>query len=87
MRINAFITVLAVIVGEMMWGIAGTFLAIPVIAIAKIIFDRVDTLKPWGLLLGEEKHEKHKRPLKVKPDTGKKEAADVKDTPEEEGSK
>lgn len=85
-RINAFITVLAVVVGEMMWGIAGTFLAIPVIAIAKIVFDRIDTLKPWGILLGDEKDER-KPPLQVKPDTGKQEASNVQDTPEREGDK
>ncbi len=57
-RINALITVLGVISGEMLWGISGMFLSIPVIAIAKIIFDRVETLKPWGLLLGDEEHDK-----------------------------
>jgi len=56
-RINALITVLGVIVGENIWGITGTFLAIPVIAMTKIIFDRIEPLKPWGLLLGDEKEE------------------------------
>ncbi|MEJ7769444.1 MAG: AI-2E family transporter [Chitinophagaceae bacterium] len=56
-RINALITLLGVIVGEMMWGIPGMFLAIPVIAITKIIFDRIESLQPWGLLLGDEKDE------------------------------
>lgn len=57
-RINALITLIAVIVGEMMWGISGMFLAIPVVAITKIIFDRIESLKPWGILLGDEKDEK-----------------------------
>ena len=57
-RINALITVLGVIAGEMIWGISGMFLSIPVIAITKIVFDRIDTLKPWGLLLGDEEKEK-----------------------------
>lgn len=57
-KINALITVLGVIVGEMIWGISGMFLSIPVIAVAKIIFDRVDSLKPWGLLLGDEEKPK-----------------------------
>ena len=56
-KINGQITLLGVIIGEMMWGIPGMFLSIPVIAIAKIIFDQVDSLKPWGLLLGDEKSE------------------------------
>lgn len=54
-RINAFITLLGVVVGEMIWGISGMFLSIPVIAIAKIIFDRIENLHPWGNLLGDEK--------------------------------
>jgi putative permease len=54
-RINAFITLLGVVIGEMIWGISGMFLSIPVIAIAKIIFDRIESLQPWGHLLGDEK--------------------------------
>jgi putative permease len=71
-RINALITVLGVIVGENIWGITGTFLAIPVIAMAKIIFDRIEPLKPWGMLLGDEKDEKEPEPLKqeIKEDGG-----------------
>lgn len=57
-KINALIVVLGVVIGEMLWGISGMFLAIPIIAIAKIIFDRVDGLKPWGMLLGDESGEK-----------------------------
>ncbi len=53
-RINALITILGVVLGEMLWGIPGMFLSIPVIAIMKIIFDRVESLQPWGLLLGDE---------------------------------
>ncbi|MEO6548781.1 MAG: AI-2E family transporter [Ferruginibacter sp.] len=56
-KINAFITLLGVIIGEMLWGISGMFLSVPVIAICKIVFDRIDSLNPWGLLLGDEKDE------------------------------
>jgi putative permease len=56
-RINAFITLMGVVLGEMIWGIPGMFLSIPFIAIAKIIFERVESLKPWGNLLGDEKIE------------------------------
>ena len=38
----------------MAWGISGMLLAIPTLAIMKIICDRVDSLRPWGYLLGEE---------------------------------
>lgn len=63
-RINALITVLGVIIGESVWGITGTFLAIPVIAMTKIVFDRVRPLKPWGMLLGDEKDEEQPEPLR-----------------------
>ena len=59
-KINALVTVLGVIIGEMLWGIPGMFLSIPVIAMTKIIFDRIESLKPWGILLGDdEKPSKH----------------------------
>ncbi|HWK04498.1 MAG TPA: AI-2E family transporter [Puia sp.] len=64
-RINALITILSVIIGEAVWGIPGTFLAIPIIAILKIVFDRIENLKPWGMLLGDEKDEKHPEPLRA----------------------
>jgi len=61
-KINALIAFIGIVVGEMIWGISGMFLCIPYLAMLKIIFDRVDNLKPWGLLMGEEhKPEKKKR--------------------------
>ena len=51
-RLNALITFLGIIIGEMLWGLSGMFLSIPTIAILKIIFDRVEGLKPYGYLLG-----------------------------------
>lgn len=51
-RLNALITFLGIVIGEMLWGLSGMFLSIPTIAILKIIFDRIESLKPWGFLLG-----------------------------------
>ncbi len=53
-QINALISLLAVFLGNLMWGIAGMFLMLPMVAVLKIIFDRVENLKPWGKLLGDE---------------------------------
>jgi predicted PurR-regulated permease PerM len=64
-KINAFITLIGVVVGEQLWGIPGMFLSIPVIAIAKIIFDRIESLQPLGMLLGHE--EVSKKPDKRLP--------------------
>lgn len=56
--INALITVIGVVAGEMLWGLPGMFLSVPVIAMAKIVCDRVEPLKPWAIILGHEKEEK-----------------------------
>lgn len=53
-KINALFAFIGIVVGEMIWGISGMFLCIPYLAMLKIIFDRVDDLKPWGILLGEQ---------------------------------
>ncbi|MFN5418066.1 MAG: AI-2E family transporter [Flavobacteriia bacterium] len=53
--INAFASMLAVIIGGAIAGVGGMFLAIPVLAILKVIFDHVENLKPYSLLIGEIK--------------------------------
>ncbi len=53
-KINALMTILGAVIGGSLIGIPGIFLALPTIAILKIIFDRVDDMKPWGMLLGDE---------------------------------
>jgi len=53
-KLNALITIVAVLIGGGLAGVAGMFLSIPGLAILKIIFDRVDELKPWGMLFGDE---------------------------------
>lgn len=60
-KINALFAFIGIVVGEMVWGISGMFLCIPYMAMLKIIFDRVDQLKPWGILLGGEDKPHKKR--------------------------
>ena len=52
-KINAFTTIIAMVLGELVWGVAGIFLAIPLIAMFKIICDHIESLKPYGFLIGE----------------------------------
>lgn len=52
-KINALFSIIVVFVGNAIWGISGMFLSIPLLAIVKLIFDHVEPLKPWGLLLGD----------------------------------
>lgn len=53
-KVNALVAIVGVLVGNAIGGVAGMFLALPVIAILKIVFDRIQALKPWGMLLGDE---------------------------------
>jgi len=52
-KINALITIFGVLAGGAIAGVSGMFLSIPFIAIIKVIFDRVEPLKPWGEILGD----------------------------------
>jgi predicted PurR-regulated permease PerM len=53
-KINALVTLLGVITGGSIWGVAGMFLSIPALGVLKVICDRVEGLKPYGLILGVE---------------------------------
>jgi predicted PurR-regulated permease PerM len=51
-KINALVSIVAVLAGAELWGVPGMFLSIPLTAIIKLVFDHVDGLKPLGYLLG-----------------------------------
>ncbi len=71
-KINALFSIIVVLVGNMLWGISGMFLSIPLLAIVKLIFDHIDSLKPWGFLLGDTMPEvMRKKPLTPKGGLGK----------------
>jgi predicted PurR-regulated permease PerM len=53
-QINALVSIIGIIIGNALGGITGMFLAIPIIAILKVIFDRIDALEPWGYLMGDD---------------------------------
>ncbi|MGV3603608.1 MAG: AI-2E family transporter [Dyadobacter fermentans] len=53
-KINALVSIVGVLVGGALAGLSGMFLSIPAIAMMKVIFDRVEGLEPWGILLGDQ---------------------------------
>ena len=55
---NALATLLLIFIGAQIWGLAGMILFIPLGAILKIICDEVDSLKPYGYLLGRSTGDK-----------------------------
>jgi predicted PurR-regulated permease PerM len=52
-KINALVSIVVVLAFGALWGIPGMFISIPLTAIAKLIFDHIEPLKPWGFLLGD----------------------------------
>jgi len=52
-KVNALVSLVGILAGGAIAGVAGMFLAIPIIAILKVIFDRIDFLEPWGYLMGD----------------------------------
>ncbi|AMR34517.1 AI-2E family transporter [Mucilaginibacter sp. PAMC 26640] len=58
-QINALMSIVVVLLGNQLWGLSGMFLSIPFVAVLKIIFDRIDDLKPWGKLLGDNIPTRH----------------------------
>ncbi|MBK7307614.1 MAG: AI-2E family transporter [Chitinophagaceae bacterium] len=56
-KINALVSIIVVLIGGALWGVAGMFLSIPLTAIVKVIFDRIEPLAPFGFLLGDNQPE------------------------------
>jgi len=54
-KINALFAILGVFIGGSIAGVSGMFLALPIVAVLKIIFDRTESFKQWGVLLGDER--------------------------------
>lgn len=52
-KINPLFTIIALVLGELLWGIPGIILAIPLTAMFKIVCDHIEPLKPYGFLIGE----------------------------------
>ncbi len=52
-KINPLFTIIALVLGELLWGIPGIFLAIPITAMIKTVCDHIEYLKPYGFLIGE----------------------------------
>lgn len=51
-RMNPLVTIVAVLAGNLLWGVSGMFLFIPLAGILKIIFGSVEGFHPWALLMG-----------------------------------
>jgi len=53
-NLNPLFTILIIVVGEAIWGIAGMVLAIPLLGMFKVLCDHIEPLKPYGYLIGNQ---------------------------------
>ena len=52
LKINALVTIVVIIAGGIIWGVAGMILFIPFLGILKLVADRTPSLKTLALILG-----------------------------------
>ena len=61
---NPLMTIIALFIGNFIWGLAGMVLFIPGIAVLKVIFDEIPGMEPYGFLLGSIKNNSEGQPRK-----------------------
>lgn len=59
--INPLFTIMGLVAGELIWGIPGMILAIPLLGITKILFEHIEPLKPFAYLIGSDKQKKDEK--------------------------
>jgi predicted PurR-regulated permease PerM len=59
-RLNALTVIIGLLFGNLIWGVAGMLVVIPIIAILKIIMSNIEILKPFAYLLSSKGLEKHR---------------------------
>lgn len=52
--INPFTAILALTSSALVWGVIGMILALPFVGMIKVAFDNIESMKPYGYLIGEE---------------------------------
>lgn len=64
--INPVFTIAGIVGSELLWGIPGMILALPLLGMIKIICDHIEPLKPFGYLIGDNKQGESKGIEKLK---------------------
>ncbi|PWV48909.1 AI-2E family transporter [Chitinophaga sp. S165] len=52
--INPMATIVGLVAGELLWGIPGMVMAIPLMGMMKVIFDHIPAMRPYAYLIGQE---------------------------------
>ena len=50
--LNPLVVIITLLAGSALWGVAGMILSVPIIAVMKMVFDNIESLQPYGRVLG-----------------------------------
>jgi len=64
---NPLMTIIALFIGNFIWGLAGMILFIPGMAVLKVIFDEIEGMEPYGFLLGKVRDDSNDPPERQEP--------------------
>jgi len=53
-KLNPLATIMVILLGNLLWGVTGMILFVPIFASLKVIFDEIPQLNPYGYILGKE---------------------------------
>jgi hypothetical protein len=56
LHINALVSILSLIIGGLVWGVAGMILFLPFAAMLKVFCEEFEELKPIALLIGDQNY-------------------------------
>ncbi len=57
LNLSPLITIISIVIGELVWGVAGMILFIPLFAIVEIVLDHLPRMQPYAFLLGDTEGE------------------------------
>jgi len=53
-KLNPLATIMVILLGNLLWGIPGMILFVPLFGILKVLCDEIPSLQPYGYMLGKE---------------------------------
>ncbi len=53
-KLNPLVTIMGILLGNLIWGIPGMILFVPLFGILKVFFDLIPKLRPFGYILGKD---------------------------------
>jgi predicted PurR-regulated permease PerM len=59
LKVNALTTILSLIIGAAVWGVAGMILFLPFVAMFKVVCEEYEELKPVALLIGNQNYQEN----------------------------